>query len=307
MIRSEIANRENLSKLSKFYAEIPEYGSKNILSNTAHLFWKHLENPYGKSYLFFEMIDNRIISAIILQARPSNYRNKSKCFLACDMAILPEFRKLSRFTNLWKEAKTFCNKEFGTDYMIFHSSNNMSEPLYSSLPLSKKVSILKPYIFFPGINLKHIFCRKNSLNEFKDTKEEQFYNWRFNENSQVEYFTLYGCDRCDDGETKIFYRIQKFYIFNCLIILNDATSSCTKCDLRIQRHILQAMLKNRSIVTIFYAQQNIEKVFRTFFKNWHKIPNKFSPYTFPIYLSNSAPDRNSNDFGDFFLEDLDVL
>ena len=60
-------------------------------------------------------------------------------------------------------------------------------------------------------------------------------------------------------------------------------------------------------LSIQAAQQNIEKVFRTFFKNWHKIPNKFSPYTFPIYLSNSAPDRNSNDFGDFFLEDLDVL
>ena len=307
MIKSEIADYDNLTSLSKFYAKIPEYGSKNILSNNGHLFWKHLENPYGKSYLFFEIIDNQIISAIILQARPSTFRNKSKCFLACDMAILPEFRKLSRFTNLWKEVKTFCNKEFGTDYMIFHSSNNMSEPLYSSLLLSKKVTILKPYVFIPGINLKHLFRRKNSLNEFKDTKEDQFYSWRFNENSQVEYFTLNGYDKCDDGGTKIFYRIQKFHVFNCLIILNDATSSCMKCDLRIQRQILQAMFKHRSIVAIMYARQTLGKESMTVFKYWHKIPNKFSPYTFPIYSSNPAPNDYSNEFHHFFLEDLDVL
>jgi len=307
MIKSEIANRQNLTNLSVFYAQIPEYGSKNILSNKTHLLWKHLENPYGKSYLFFEIIDNQIISAIILQSRPSTFRNKSKSFLACDMAILPEFRKLSRFTNLWKEAKVFCNKEFGTDYMIFHSSNNMSEPIYSSLPLSKKVTILKPYMFFPGISLKYVFRRKNILNEFKDTKEEQFYSWRFNKNSQVEYFTLYGYDRCDHGGAKIFYRIQKFYVFNCLIILNDATSPCTKCDLRIQRQILQAMLKHRSIVAIMYAQQNLRKESMTFFKYWHNIPKKFSPYTFPIYSSNSAPNDNSSEFDPFFLEDLDVL
>lgn len=307
MIKSEIADNDNLTSLSKFYAKIPEYGSKNILSNNAHLFWKHLENPYGKSYLFFEIIDNQIISAIILQARPSTFRNKGKCFLACDMAILPEFRKLSRFTNLWKEVKAFCNKEFGTDYMIFHSSNNMSEPLYSSLPLSKKVTILKPYVFFPGINLKHLFHGKNSLNEFKHTKEEQFYSWRFNENSQVEYFTITGFDKCGGGGTKIFYRIQKFHVFNCLIILNDATSSCLKCDLRIQRRIIQNMFKHKSIVVIMYARQNLGKESMTFFKYWHKIPNKFSPYTFPIYSSNITPNDDSNEFDKFFLEDLDVL
>jgi hypothetical protein len=44
-----------------------------------------------------------------------------------------------------------------------------------------------------------------------------------------------------------------------------------------------------------------------FFKHWHKIPNKFSPYTFPIYTSNTSPNDYSNDFDKFFLEDLDVL
>lgn len=307
MIKCEIATSENLAKLSEFYAQIPEYGDKNILSNKLHLFWKHLENPYGKSQLFFEILGNQIIAAIILQRRPPIKNNCANNFLACDMAIRPEHRKLSRFINLWKEVKTFCNNKFDNNYIIYHSSNYMSEPLYNSLSISKKSNKLVPYLFFPSINLNYSISKSKFVNKPKYLKEEKFYNWRFNKKSQIQYFNLQDLRKCKECHLNIFYRIQKLYFFNCLIFLNNSMSPCNKCDFNIRNQIIRTMIKHRSVVAIWYAPENLKKDFLNFFKNWHKVPKKLTPYIFPIYLSDFYFDNDSNKLNYLFLEDLDVF
>lgn len=103
---------------------------ESLLTNPAHINWKHLNSPFGVSTFLRLVIDNNTVGRVLLQPRPL-YTITQKFNVACDMDMLVtrEFRSPpSNFMNLIKASDGIPDFDF-----VYHTANEITHKLYGRL------------------------------------------------------------------------------------------------------------------------------------------------------------------------------
>jgi len=275
-IRFTEANSEILQKIATFYSQIEEYGHNNIIANHDHLMWKHLENPRGKSLVSTIEFNNEIKAVMIFQKNNYYYSgNEIKYLLATDMAFRKVERKLSSILNYWEECINFIKKEY-PEFVIIHSSNIRSEPIYNKFFKESKIATIKAKIYFPGTKITNLTILGEKIMEYK------FDEWRWSPKSQVKYKIVRNRFT---NEPEIIYRKQKKFGIRVMVIVEINPTILNKRKSQIVLQLLILCLKEVCIVPIFYFEiQNSSSL--KYLNNFVEVPKIISSYEFPIYVHN---------------------
>jgi hypothetical protein len=272
------ANSEILRKSATFFSQIGEYGHNNIIANYEHLIWKHLENPHGKSLISTIELNNDIKAVMIFQ---KNYYYSSgkeiKYFLATDMAFIKDERKLSKILDYWKECIQFIKKEY-PDFIIIHSSNIKSEPIYGRFFKEFRIGTIKAKIYLPG-------TKKMQPTVLEDKKiEYTFDEWRWSPRSQVKY-KIYR--NSSTKEPEIIYRVQKKFGLRVIIIVEINPNILIKETPKTFWKLLILCLKEGCLLPIFYLDIQNGSLLKHI-SNFIEVPKIISSYEFPIYVHNDS-------------------
>ena len=272
------ANSEILHKSASFFSQIEEYGQANIIANYEHLTWKHLENPHGKSLVSTIEINNEIKAIMFFQKNDYCYEgNKVKYLLATDMAFKKDVRKLSNVLNYWDECINYIKKEY-PEFIIIHSSNSISEPIYNKFFKEFKVATIKAKIFFPRTKVTdHIGVEE----KVKDYKLD---NWRWSPRSQVKYKTVRNNLT---NETELIYRMQKKFGIRVMVIVEINPKILNKRASKIFFTLLILCLREACIAPIFYFYTQKSGSIKHL-NNFIEVPKLISKYDFPIYVHNDS-------------------
>ena len=277
-VRFTEANSEILRKSAMFFSRIEEYGYKNIITNYEHLIWKHLENPHGKSLISTIELNNDIKAVMIFQK--NNYYSSGKevkYFLATDMAFIKDERKLSNILDYWKECIKFIKKEY-PDFVIIHSSNIRSEPIYSRFFKEFRVGTIKAKIYLPG-------TKKMQLTALEDKKiEYTFDEWRWSPRSQIKYKISRNSST---KEPEIIYRVQKKFGLRIIVIVEINPNIFIKQTSKTFWKLLILCIKEGSLLPIFYLDIKNSSSLKQF-NNFIEVPKIISSYEFPIYVHNDS-------------------
>jgi hypothetical protein len=255
-----------------------EYGQSNIIANYEHLIWKHLENPHGRSLVSTVESNNEIKATMIFQKNNYYHSGKEvKYLLATDMAFIKNERKLSKVLNYWEECIKFIKKEY-PEFVIIHSSNIRSEPIYSRYFQELKIATIKAKIFFPGTKKIQPPGLEDKVIEYK------FDAWRWSPRSQVKYKIFRN--RLTN-EPEIIYRIQKKFGVRVIVIVEINPTILNKRTAKIFWLLLSLCLKEVCLLPVFYFDiQNSSSLKLS--KNFIKVPRIISSYEFPIYVHNDV-------------------
>ena len=277
-VRFTEATSEILQKSATFFSQIEEYGQDNIITSYEHLIWKHLENPRGKSLISTIELNNNIKAVMIFQK--NNYYSSGreiKYLLATDMAFIKDERKLSNVLDYWKECIKFIKKEY-PDYVIIHSSNIRSEPIYSRFFKEFKIRTIKPKIYLPG-------TKKIELADSEDKSiEYKFDEWRWSPRSQIRY-NIYR--NRSTKEPEIIYRVQKKFGFRVMVIVEINPNILNKRTPKTFWKLITLCLKEGSLLPIFYLDIHKSSSLKHF-NNFIEVPKIISSYEFPIYVHNDS-------------------
>lgn len=120
-----------------------EYSFSNI-ANNGYVRWKHIESPYGPSIYIALTESNRIVGRTLAQPRILRTATKKlKVTFITDMLIDRKFRTTPvNFVNLIKTTGKIPQYD-----LVYHTSNENSELLYSQLLQYPKPFALKGYAF----------------------------------------------------------------------------------------------------------------------------------------------------------------
>jgi hypothetical protein len=228
----------------------------------------------------------------------SNYfysENEVKYLLATDMAFKKDMRKLINVLNYWEECIKFIKKEY-PNFIIIHSSNTLSEPIYNRFFKELKIITIKAKIFFPRTKVTHPSGLKKKATEYK------FEAWRWNPRSQIKYKIVRNCL---NNEPELIYRIQKKFGVRVLVIVEINPTILNKRTSKIFFQLLILCLKELCIVPIFYF--NVQKSSSIkHIHNFIEVPKIIASYDFPIYVHNDSKKIiNKKDL--FQLSMLDVI
>jgi len=275
-VRFTEANSDILQKSATFFSQIMEYGQSNIIANYEHLIWKHLENPHGKSLVSTIESNNEIKAAMIFQKNNYYYSGEEvKYLLATDMAFIKDERKLSTVLNYWEECIKFIKKEY-PEFVIIHSSNRRSEPIYSRYFQELKIATIKAKIFFPGRKKIQSLGLEDKVFEYK------FDAWRWSPRSQVKYKIFRN--RLTN-EPEIIYRIQNKFGIRVIVVVEINPRILNEQTYKILWLLLFLCLKEVCLLPIFYFDiQNSSSLKHS--KNFIEVPRIISSYEFPIYVHN---------------------
>ena len=133
-----VANLEDFLELSK-----SEYGP-SVPTNLDHTKWKHLDSPFGASTHISLVASGKIVGRALLQPRPM-YTASQKFNAACvtDILIGREFRSPpTNFINVTKATGNVSKFD-----VVYHTSNERTDPLYSKLLRFPKPFSLRAYGF----------------------------------------------------------------------------------------------------------------------------------------------------------------
>ena len=275
-VRFTEANSEILRKSATFFSQIEEYGHNNIITSYEHLIWKHLENPRGKSLISTIELNNDIKAVMIFQK--NNYYSSGreiKYLLATDMAFIKDERKLSNVLDYWKECIKFIKKEY-PDYVIIHTSNTRSEPIYSRFFKEFKIRTIKAKIYLPGTKKIQLAASEDKSIEYK------FDEWRWSPRSQIKY-KIYR--NSSTKEPEIIYRVQKKFGLRVMVIVEINPNILNKRTPKTFWKLLTLCLREGSLLPIFYLDIHNGSSLKHF-SNFIEVPKIISSYEFPIYVHN---------------------
>jgi hypothetical protein len=275
-VRFTEANSDILQKSATFFSQIMEYGQSNIIANYEHLIWKHLENPHGKSLVSTIESNNEIKAVMIFQKNNYYYSGEEvKYLLATDMAFIKDERKLSTVLNYWEECIKFIKNEY-PEFVIIHSSNIRSEPIYSRFFQELKIATIKAKIFLPGRKKIQPPGLEDKVFEYK------FDAWRWSPRSQVKYKIFRN--RLTN-EPEIIYRIQNKFGIRVIVVVEINPRILNEQTYKILWLLLFLCLKEVCLLPIFYFDiQNSSSLKHS--KNFIEVPRIISSYEFPIYVHN---------------------
>lgn len=135
-----------------------EYGDLPTVTSFEHIKWKHVENPCGSS-LAVNLRDNKTIVGRLMLQRKIFYVDKKEVPVAfiTDALVHPDYRRPSgNFLSLMNSIKNI--KDIA---LIFHTSNNKTEGIYSKILQFNNPFSLKG--FGLPLSLKKIFSKKNNI------------------------------------------------------------------------------------------------------------------------------------------------
>lgn len=120
-----------------------EYGPLGITS-PAHIRWKHLDSPFGASTYIRLVASGKIIGRALLQPRPMHTASKEfNAACVTDVLIGREFRSPpTNFINVTKASGNVSKFD-----LVYHTSNERTEQLYSKLLRFPRPFFLKAYGF----------------------------------------------------------------------------------------------------------------------------------------------------------------
>jgi len=295
-IRFTEANSEILQKSASFFSQIEEYGKENIIANYEHLTWKHLENPHGKSLVSTIESNNEIKAVMFFQKNSYFYSgNEVKYLLATDMAFKKDVRKLSNVLDYWEECINFIKEEY-PKFIIIHSSNNISEPIYNRFFKEFKIITIKAKIFFPRTKVTHPSSLEEKVTAYK------FDTWRWSPRSQIKYKILRNRI---NKEPEFIYRIQKKFGIRVMVIVEINPTIFNQRTSKTFFQLLILCLKEVCIAPIFYFNTQKSSSIKHL-NNFIEVPKIISSYDFPIYVHNDSKNIiNKKDL--FQLSMLDVI
>jgi hypothetical protein len=106
-----------------------EYGEQPTTSNLDHIYWKHINSPYGPSTSINLYSDDKLVGRAVLQ--PRSFKNGNKIITAAfvnDVLIHPDFRRpATNFFMLMKELDSLTSYK-----IILHTANETTEELYKN-------------------------------------------------------------------------------------------------------------------------------------------------------------------------------
>lgn len=279
---------ETVKSLASFYAMIPEFGKKNILSNEQHLEWKHLDNPAGKSIVASLSVEKKIVGAMIFQKQFRIYENKMDLyFLATDFAIAKKYRSLKLVLDFWKNCLKHFNENF-EEIPLIHSSNKKSEKIYSFYFKNHRKEIIKPAIYWPK---RDKTFETNNTEELVKFTDEQYLKWRFASKSQRKYIKFYNAK----NEEIIFAGIiKKIFGLKFLIIIDVNPKFLETNIMQFRYNLLITCIKNFAICPIFYVNENLRNKDIDYRRHFKILPTIISPFSFPIYIHNNVNLLNKN-------------
>lgn len=279
---------EAVKSLASFYATIPEFGKKNILSNEQHLEWKHLDNPAGRSIVASLSVDKEIVGAIIFQKNFRKYEKKIDLyFLATDFAIATKYRSLKLVLDFWKNCLEHLNEKF-EEIPLIHSSNKKSEKIYSLYFKRYRKEIIKPAIYWPKNNKTF---ETNNIEELVNFTDKQYQKWRFASKSQREYIKIYNAN---NEEIILVGIIKKIFGFKFFIIIDFNPKFLEDNRMKFSYNIIITCLKNLAICPIFYVNENLLNKDIDYRRHFKVLPSIISPFSFPIYIHNNVNLLNKN-------------
>lgn len=158
---------------------------------TEYFYWKHLNNPLGKSIITYAKVDGKLVGARAIQPTLDD----SMCFMQpCDTVTHYEYQGRGVFTQLTELALNNIEPNVG----VINFPNHLSLPAYLKAgweihkPIKPNIglSFFKSILKFKKISIDQAFYL---LSFIGDKKLENYYKWRFFDNPCAKY-TYYKVD-----------------------------------------------------------------------------------------------------------------
>ena len=183
-----------------------------------YLYWKHLENPLGKSIITYAKHDGKIIGARAFQ--PTLYRDKY-FMQPCDTVTHPDFQRMGVFSLLTKLALD----QIGSNVAVMNFPNNLSLPACLNAGWEfhrrKKPNIgLNPYdstVFNRELKIPEV---KLQLSKLKNKVWKEYCEWRFISKPAAEYRYFFI--------NKNLVIVNEYRMSYCIKISNDSCSAQIK-------------------------------------------------------------------------------
>lgn len=201
-------------------------GESLIPKSEEYFNWKHINNPFGKSYIFLAKEEDELIGvrAFMRWTFIRGTRQLIKAVRAVDTATHPDHQGKGIFKKLTLHAVDVCKQE-GID-MVFNSPNNSSRPGYlkmgwlnnGKMPLRVGVGSVIPALFHEDVYDK--YYEKFSINDALDALSHEYdfpqtidafytpmslvyFNWRYKDCPVAKYGAM-----IERGSYGIIFRLK---------------------------------------------------------------------------------------------------
>ena len=164
----------------KRYAELLSHVYKRPVSEN-HLWWKHGENPIGKSLITYA--ENESGDMVAARAFWPMFSEKGPIYQPCDTVTRNDYQRRGLFSKLTK----MCLEQIEADASVVNFPNNNSYPAYLKLGwqcYSKNRKVFGISLFSGGQNIDNL---DNYLSGRVSPKTAEYLNWRFSHRSGIEY------------------------------------------------------------------------------------------------------------------------
>lgn len=242
--------------------------------------WKHIDNPFGKSYGLLAIDNGTIIGLrmfMFWEFKKKDDKHLIRAIRPVDTVVHIDYRGKGLFKKLTLKGLEACNGKYD---LIFNTPNENSLPGYLKMGWEKAKSCnFKIGLIFPSISKFNIsFGSYNCIDFYQcdnwsTVKSKAYFDWRYC-NSDYK-ITSYK-------NASIIYNIAKKKFQNQIIIQEAVGNSYD-----IKTLFKQIAKIEKSILFYYYADQNIDKIFK-----WNNVRKK----SVVVFRDDSLNIGNSIDF-----------
>lgn len=342
MIKTRKFSKDDVKRFQDFSVET--YGEENVVSIPEHIINKHLDNPDGPSDLITLEEDLQTTARILVQKRMRAVGDKHR--LAINPVDLIS-RSKTPFASIRLYKSALVSEQDKKSYAYHSSNPNsdplyskiLREPIvfklnYKFFPLEAPKTMKLRFFLNVCINLYKILIkvalrilaiRSNiqivRIDKFENIdldemnidstehillREATRLNWRFKDCPPE---TLYKRFLFRRNGKSVGYLIVRDVKVNDVYALSVVDFHVSDIDVASKAYVQNAVLKMGQKVNVIFilANDGNPTIKRIFSFPFMKIPKKYEPQSFPIYVPGNDSKLGLNSQSFFTLFDLDIL